>query len=91
MTSWLFALLDAHAQFIKGLLSKNTPVTPQHSCELSVSSSPLPFWFVKADAASGMWGIYEVNGGSSKRFNILPALNGEVRVDAFLLQGDMLS
>lgn len=62
MTSWLFALLDAHAQFIKGLLSKNTPVTPQHSCELSVSSSPLPFWFVKADAASGMWGIYEVNG-----------------------------
>ena len=62
LTSWLFPLLETQAQFIKGLLSQNMPVTPQHSCELSVSPSPLPFWFWEADAACGMWGIYEING-----------------------------
>lgn len=62
LTSWLFSLLAAHARFIKDLISKNTPVTPQHPCKISVSFSPLPFWFLKADVAFGMWGICEVNG-----------------------------
>lgn len=88
LTSWLFPLLETHAQFIKDLVSKNTPVTPQHPCKISASFSPLPFWFLKADAASGMWGICEVNG-------MLPAglsfCQSDVRVGFTLATGDTWS
>ena len=62
MTSWLSSLLETHARFIKGLICENTPVTPQHPYKISVRFSPLPFGFLKADMASGMWETCEVNG-----------------------------
>lgn len=62
LTSWLSSLLETHAQFIKGLICENTPVTPQHPYKISVRFFPLPFWILKADLASGMWEICEVNG-----------------------------
>lgn len=57
-------LSETRGSFIKGLLSENMPVTPQHPCKLSVSfvSSMAPPLFLKADAASGGEGICKGNG-----------------------------
>ena len=63
LTSWLCSLLETPAEFIKGLLSKNMLVTPRRSHEVSEHLPPA-LWFLKADAASGMWGIYEVHGAA---------------------------
>lgn len=96
-TSWLCSLLETPAEFIKGLSSKNMPVTPRRSYEVS-EHLPSALWFLKADAASGMWGDLWGSWDSSRTFKFLPVTIGGVRAGCtfavrghFQLRGDRIS